>query len=473
MVTYKQKGNWAQVIFFLFDLCAMGLSYLLSLVCRFDKITGVPEIHLLSFAVLVVVWFAFVCVKNVYQNMGNRGYYIEFLNVLKSNLVLIVASLGFLFFSARSIEYSRLVYVYFFALNINIMYLFRVIEKKKVIPRFKHSTMRQEILLVTVSDKAKQMIDKICDYKGRFYWITDLIIVDKDMTGMEIGGIPVTGSRSTVMQTAMKSGHDAALVAVPQTEPFLKELIDGFHEMALTIYFYMDLEQMSLPNAVVDEVCGMTVLTSGIRLRSTYQILVKRLMDIAGGIAGLILTGLISIVLVPAIKIASPGPAFFSQERVGLNGRHFRIWKFRSMYLDAEERKKELMAQNEMDGQMFKIKDDPRIIGGNKGIGGFIRKTSLDEFPQFWNVLKGEMSLVGTRPPTVDEVDRYMRHHYARLSVKPGLTGMWQTSGRSEITNFEDVVRMDMDYIHNWSIGLDIKLILKTIVVIFTGRGAS
>ncbi len=138
--------------------------------------------------------------------------------------------------------------------------------------------------------------------------------------------------------------------------------------------------------------------------------------------------------------------------------------------MDAEERKKELMAQNEMQGFMFKMENDPRII---KGIGSFIRKTSIDELPQFWNVLKGDMSLVGPRPPTLDEWDQYELHHRKRLAIKPGITGMWQVSGRNNITDFEEVVELDTKYILNWSFKLDILILLKTVLIVLKGRGAA
>ena len=184
-----------------------------------------------------------------------------------------------------------------------------------------------------------------------------------------------------------------------------------------------------------------------------------------------------SLFVAPAIYIKSPGPIFFSQYRVGKNGRKFKIYKFRSMYMDAEERKKELMKQNRVsDGLMFKMENDPRVIGSEKGpgkgIGNFIRDYSLDEFPQFWNVLKGDMSLVGTRPPTVDEWKQYEPYHRGRLAVKPGLTGMWQVSGRSDITDFEEVVKLDMEYVKNWNIGMDIKILLKTVGVVLKGSGS-
>ena len=151
-----------------------------------------------------------------------------------------------------------------------------------------------------------------------------------------------------------------------------------------------------------------------------------------------------------------------------MNGRYFYIYKFRSMYKDAEERKKALMEKNEMKGLMFKMTDDPRITK----VGKFIRKTSIDELPQFFNVLIGDMSLVGTRPPTVDEFKQYESYHKRRLSMKPGITGMWQVSGRSDIEDFEEVVKLDLQYIDNWSIGLDIKILFKTVGAVFKRGGA-
>ena len=208
-------------------------------------------------------------------------------------------------------------------------------------------------------------------------------------------------------------------------------------------------------------------------MASWKQALYKRAMDIAGGLIGCIITGILYLIVAPCIYIKSPGPVFFSQIRVGKNGKRFKLYKFRSMYMDAEKRKKELMAQNRVkDGMMFKLDHDPRIIGGDKGIGGFIRKYSIDEFPQFWNVLKGDMSLVGTRPPTIDEWDKYELHHRVRLAIKPGITGMWQVSGRSDITDFEEVVRLDKEYITKWSLGLDVKIVMRTVGVVFGKSGA-
>ena len=228
----------------------------------------------------------------------------------------------------------------------------------------------------------------------------------------------------------------------------------------------------------VERIGDYTVLTTSTNYASLNELFLRRVFDIMCGIIGCVFTLILCIFVGPAIYIASPGPIFFSQERVGKNGKKFKMYKFRSMYLDAEERKKELMKDNKLgDGKMFKIDFDPRVIGNQvkpdgshkTGIGEFIRKTSIDEFPQFFNVLKGDMSIVGTRPPLISETNLYEYQHFARLAIKPGITGMWQVSGRSEII---EVVELDKYYIENWNLGLDIKILLKTVLVVVCKKGA-
>ncbi|MEB3339735.1 exopolysaccharide biosynthesis polyprenyl glycosylphosphotransferase [Okeania sp.] len=188
---------------------------------------------------------------------------------------------------------------------------------------------------------------------------------------------------------------------------------------------------------------------------------VKRLIDIVGALVGLFITFILSIPIVIAIKFDSPGPIFFAQTRCGWMGKRFRMWKFRSMCQNAEELKSKI--KNQAQGAIFKNENDPRITK----VGKFLRRKSLDELPQFWNVLKGDMSLVGTRPPTPDEVERYEVPQWQRLDVKPGMTGEWQVNGRSQVKNFEDIIRLDLKYQENWSLIYDIKLIIKTVVILF------
>ena len=210
-------------------------------------------------------------------------------------------------------------------------------------------------------------------------------------------------------------------------------------------------------------------MTTAINIVKFRQLALKRLLDIFIALVGLLLTGLVALIIMPIVKKQSPGPLIFKQKRVGKNGKVFDIYKFRSMYTDAEERKKELMAQNDLDTNlMFKMENDPRIFP----FGQKIRDWSIDELPQFINVLKGDMSVVGTRPPTLEEYKNYELHHFKRLAAKPGITGLWQVSGRSDITDFEEVVALDMKYIQGWSITQDIKIIAKTFAVVLKREGS-
>lgn len=224
-----------------------------------------------------------------------------------------------------------------------------------------------------------------------------------------------------------------------------------------------------MPSLIFHKIGTIETLTSSLNHIHYRSLLFKRLCDIFFSLIGLVLTGLVAIIIYPIVRMQSKGPLIFKQKRVGKNGKVFEIFKFRSMYLDAEERKKELMAQNELTSDlMFKMDNDPRIFP----FGQKMRNWSLDELPQFINVLKGDMSLIGTRPPTLNEYEKYELHHFKRLAMKPGITGMWQVSGRSNITDFEEVVALDLSYIKNWSVWLDIKIFLKTIKVVLVKEGS-
>ncbi|HIK32840.1 MAG TPA: sugar transferase [Oscillatoriales cyanobacterium M59_W2019_021] len=209
-----------------------------------------------------------------------------------------------------------------------------------------------------------------------------------------------------------------------------------------------------------------SVLRSRPSVHASVSSKAKRLIDILGAIVGLAITALVAIPVIIATQLDDPGPILYGQVRCGYRGKHFRIWKFRSMVVGAEKLKH--LVENEASGHIFKCENDPRITR----IGRFLRRTSLDELPQFWNVLMGDMSLVGTRPPTPDEVANYSPRHWKRLDVKPGMTGEWQANGRSSITDFDQIVDMDIRYQHKWSLSYDIQLILKTIFVVLNRSGA-
>jgi exopolysaccharide biosynthesis polyprenyl glycosylphosphotransferase len=248
----------------------------------------------------------------------------------------------------------------------------------------------------------------------------------------------------------------------------LKDYINVARQMGIEARILPSLWDLGSDRVKVEQFQGIPFLALHVNNFNAAGLMYKRILDIVGGLVGSLIFLTMYPIIAIAIKLDSPGPVLFKQERIGKNGRIFQLLKFRSMYQDAEKRKKELLAQNQMDGFMFKVDKDPRVTP----VGRFLRKTSLDEFPQFVNVLKGEMSLVGTRPPTPDEVENYSYSHRRRISAKPGITGLWQISGRSKINDFEKVVELDCRYLESWRFWDDIKILFKTIFVVLRRKGA-
>ena len=324
------------------------------------------------------------------------------------------------------------------------------------------------------------MLRRLQDNALEGYRITGLVIRGETEKSTLLG-IPVVASLDNAASYICREWIDDVYIDCPSTDPQIAKLISDCAQMAVPIHYHVPFLGKVGNKQFAEKIGGTTVLTNAVNSMTLAQAIVKRTVDIIGGFIGSLFAILIMLIVGPIIKMQSPGPILYSQTRVGQNGKRFRMYKIRSMYMDADERKQELMAHNRVkDGLMFKLDFDPRVIGnrilpdGTKktGIGDFIRRTSLDEFPQFFNVFLGSMSLVGTRPPTVDEWEKYEFHHRARLAVKPGVTGMWQVSGRSDITDFEEVVKLDTQYISNWSYELDIRILLKTIAAVFNRKGA-
>lgn len=289
-----------------------------------------------------------------------------------------------------------------------------------------------------------------------------------------IADIPVVATDESFIDWIRSSPLDEIYINLPYSDDSeIKELIEELEDMGLTVHVNIPSLDDILTASKFDNIsCRMlhgypTATFSAIRHNPT-ALFVKRLTDIILGTIGCLLSlPIIGITAIPLLA-ESKGPLIFKQQRVGRNGRPFYIYKLRSMYADAEERKAELMKNNKMEGLMFKMDNDPRITK----VGRVIRKLSIDELPQFFNVVKGDMSLVGTRPPTFDEFTQYEGRHKRRLSMRPGITGMWQVSGRSDIQDFEQVVELDCAYIDEWSVWLDVKILFKTVVVVLTRRGA-
>lgn len=465
--------------FILWDIVMLQAAYISSYFLRMGFQNLYKSAVYVNIAMILIL--ADICVAffvEPYHGIMRRGYFQEFKNVLKQVFLVCVLLVSYLFLSQSGGDFSRLLFLYYVPLAVLLVYVERIVWKRYLIRHQRLFYEKQKLLLATTRDEAEGMLTHVEENRFNEFEIIGIALADADVRKREkIKGISVVCGADGIPDYIQTRWVDSVLIGIKEKSKVPDGLIRTCIDMGVTVHTRLEDMEGWTGNQYINRMGGYTVLTSSVRITTARQLVMKRLLDICGGLVGLLLTGILTIFLGPAIYIASPGPIFFSQIRVGKNGKLFKIYKFRSMYMDAEQRKKELMEQNEMQGFMFKMEADPRIIGSGKdgrrhGLGWFIRKTSLDEFPQFLNVLKGDMSLVGTRPPTVDEWKQYKHYHRARLAVKPGLTGMWQVSGRSDITDFEEVVKLDMDYVRNWNIGMDIKILFKTVMVVLAGSGS-
>lgn len=462
------KKSYSQ--FAILDLICMAAGFFLGIFIRHGnfQILDTYSVYQEVLIVLGITIAANAFFFRPYEDIFRRGSWVEFINVMKCLCVQLTVAVVYMFVVQSGGHYSRLAFAYACISIFLITYAGRLILKKVMRNAADRWIYRKKLLVISTSEKAEGLLNKSRAELEFNYDISALAIMDKNMIGKAIAGIPVTGSKESLYDDARLTIVDSVLIDLEPDHPDFKDTINLFHVMGVEVNISLADYNLGIPNQQIVKMGDLTVLSGNGRKETLGDVMAKRLLDIVGGIVGLIITGIFVIVIGPAIVIESPGPIFFSQTRIGKNGRRFKIYKFRSMYMDAEERKKELMEKNKMSGLMFKMDDDPRITK----VGKFIRKTSIDEFPQFFNVLKGDMSLVGTRPPTEDEFKQYKARYKKRLTMKPGITGLWQVSGRSSITDFEDVVKLDVQYIENWSFGLDLKILIQTVLVVLKHDGA-
>lgn len=478
----KPQGWMKHADFILLDVLCLYVAFVLAYMTRHGFTSPYTSRFYVSMAIVYTMVDILVLITNsTMKNVLKRGYYKELAQTIKHVCIVALIVSFYLFSTQDGIEYSRITFylqaIYYIVISYGVRLLW-----KRVLLRKKRKVSHSAVYFVTTSDRAEDVIKHFQKHNMGEYVIQGVCILDRDCVGQTISGVPVTSTQETVLEYLCDKWIDAAYVAVPTNHPYPASLITSVAEMGIVVHVEMEhLKTEEWQHQTIEKVAGSTVRTLSMTMATPRQLFLKRALDILGGIVGCILTGILVLIIGPIIYIKSPGPIFFAQTRVGKNGKKFKLYKFRSMYLDAEERKAELMKQNRVkDGMMFKLDFDPRIIGFEKlpdgtvkkGIGNFIRDWSLDEFPQFYNVLKGDLSLCGTRPPTVDEWEKYDLHHRARLAIKPGITGMWQVSGRSNITDFEQVVELDKKYIREWSMGLDFRLLLQTVKVVLGKDGS-
>ena len=466
------------------DLICLQIAYTLAFLIRFPG-KGLPYAHSDYFTLVLILSLIQLLISIFLNNLAHvlkRSIGRELFAILLLSFLTLVLSSFFLYSIHLADYYSRILLYLTFVIFTPLDLSARLIMKKIVIQRIRSrgTASTRSLLIVTELELAKSIIDELQKEEIEPFDIKGLVITGFLLSNT-VAGIPVVCTLDNAADYICREWIDEVLVYLPDSAPSPQALLDACAEMGVTVHSVLNLQSVESQKQFIERVGTHTVVTTAFNYMEPYQAFIKRLMDIVGGLIGSVLAVIIGILVGPVIFIASPGPIIFRQRRIGKNGKPFYILKFRTMYLDAEDRKAGLVTDNRVrDGRMFKLDFDPRVIGNRTlpdgthktGLGEFLRKTSLDEFPQFFNILKGEMSLVGTRPPTIDEWEKYEYHHRARLAVKPGLTGMWQVSGRSQITDFETVVKLDTEYITHFSLFLDIKILLKTLVVLIQRKGA-
>lgn len=439
------------------DFFAIAIAYIVA-TYLYDAIKGafLGRQHLWMYITFTIVFILAMYQCRMY-NITTFQYYDRIaLRTLYSTL-LAGLCLSMAVFLLKLDESSRLIFIFFISLSYVFIVLLRVILRITEKSDLTHGCTRA--LFIGNDAVFERFTHFIKQTMMKYEFISVLNETDEIVQSVEN------------FEKFIVQNHIDEILIVYQHSSGLdyQNFLSACDDMGITVRLVMDLYDLPVSKRFVTSIGTYPVITYHSISLNQKQLFIKSLIDILGAVFGLAILSPLFLITALAIKIETPGPVFFRQERAGLNGKVFKIFKFRSMYADAEQRKAELMAQNKhKNNLMFKLDNDPRITR----VGAFIRKASIDELPQLINVLRGEMSLVGTRPPTLDEVKNYKRAHRSRISIKPGITGMWQVNGRSNITDFEQVVALDKMYIEQWSVMLDLKLILKTILVVLQRKGA-
>lgn len=455
----SNKFAYANLIQLFFDIITLVLTFLLAyfIGIHFNQMYAINQYYWIMI-VYSLLWIIIMESRGMYNK--TTFYYLD--RVLRNVVFSSVISgmcIGTILFLINANQTSRLFITLFVVVGIFSMFAERYFSRI-YFQRSKWNINTPRIIVVC----SAQTLAAFRRYLSRTqisYNIVGIIQVDQEKA---IENFLHLGTMEDLENLLKNSVVDEVIFTLPGYDNMIDKYILLCERLGVTARVILNAYDGQYSHSYISMLGPLPVLTFHTVSLNILQKTVKRLIDIIGSMVGITLTLLVSILVVPAIKLDSPGPAIFVQKRVGLNGRIFNMYKFRTMCNDAEAQKSELAAMNEYDdGLMFKIEDDPRITK----VGAFLRKTSMDELPQFFNVLLGDMSLVGTRPPTLDEFVQYNLNHRRRMSIRPGITGMWQVNGRSSIKDFETVVALDTEYIDKWSIWLDINILFKTVRKVF------
>lgn len=459
------------------DLALSCLAFLTAYVVRYrlqwffevEPRYHVPfRVYIPSMLALGAILLATLWLEGAYRVERGRGLLNDLYLVFRSAIISI-AIMIFIIFLATPTYYSRLIFGYTGILLLIFLGVSRAIEYALRLYRYRRGEGIHHVLIVGAGEMGRSVMRTIVARPNLGYRIVGFVDDDPERAQKEIGkfhGLGTTDDLPNIL--AEKWWIDEVIIALPWTAyRKILHVMNVCQKAHCKVRIVPDLFQITLDRVVVEHLDGVPLISVSEPTLQDWQRALKRLVDIFGAAIGLIVLSPLFLALAIAIKLDSPGPIIFKQTRVGRGRKEFTCYKFRSMYVDAEARLAALRERNEASGPLFKIKDDPR----RTRVGQFLRRTSLDELPQLWNVLKGEMSLIGPRPAIPAEVEAYEPWHLRRLEVAPGITGLWQVSGRSDLT-FDEMVLLDVYYIENWSPLLDLVILLRTIPTVLSGKGA-
>ena len=474
---FRQYRRWLYLSLILSDVILINLAFAVAFWMRYDLqfLRAVDEANYIPYTeyipiglMLTVILIITFQLDGVYRIPRGRSWVDEVYRIISGTTTGIVIMVVVLFFY-RPYFYSRLIFIYAGILIVVFLGFSRLVKNIAVVQLREHGVGVRRIMIVGAGEIGRMIMRNLVAHPQLGYQVVGFVDDDPEKGNSEIGRFKGMGSLDNLPRILdTQPDIEEVIITLPwMYHRKILSIIAQCERRNVTARIVPDIFQMSLSRVEIDDLNGIPLI--GIReiSFSRWGMMLKRVIDVGFSALGLIILSPILVLVAVAIKLDSPGPILFRQVRVGKNGRHFVLHKFRSMRVGAEQEQEKLADLNEATGPLFKIREDPRLTG----VGKIIRRTSLDELPQLYNVLRGEMSLVGPRPPLPKEVEQYQEWHKKRLEIAPGLTGLWQVSGRSELT-FDEMVLLDIYYIENWSPILDTTITLRTIPRVLFGDGA-
>ena len=470
----QQKINYLKFIDKMIDIAIVFSAIIVSIISeniyhnKYYLLYDSQSFSELAFPLVVLIVVIFILYFENHFIYRLTNYNTIFINVFKISLFSLI-SLTFIDFAFKSELFFRTTILFFF------IYSFIFLLMKRFIYKIYLSKIRSQgkdvknILIIGINKITKQFIQNIQNHRDFGFNIESVLYEGENkysFDGLEVDNI------ENINNVLLNKSIDEIFIIDIKDRKLSVEIINKLENMGINYHLVLDSDKFKISNdssivPKIDQLYDMPTISFYSVNATYYKLVIKNFVERISAFIILLFSLPVLILSMIAVKLTSKGPVIFSQERVGLRNRRFKQYKLRTMVDKADEIKESLMGLNEVDGAAFKMTNDPRITS----VGKFLRKFSLDELPQLINVLKGEMNLIGPRPPVPSEVEKYQLRHYRRFSFKPGITGLWQVSGRNEIKNFEDWVKLDLEYIDNWSLTKDLWIALKTIPVVFLGSG--